>query len=169
MLLSGAGSRSRVKVGPAQQHWLSVNIFFSLQNHPTFHSEEQLVNLARGRECFVANCWSIYIISYYLFLQCTEQYLAGLPEAGEWVAALPGLHPAGYDQLGRTTRDLLASRHDFLKPDDVISKQCSVRVCTPRKLLASRHDLLKHDDVIRKQCSWESKNNRIKAHNSNKR
>ena len=26
---------------------------FSLQNHPTFHSEEMLVNLARGRECFV--------------------------------------------------------------------------------------------------------------------
>ena len=28
-------------------------IFFNLQNHPTFHSEERLVNLVRGRECFV--------------------------------------------------------------------------------------------------------------------
>ena len=28
-------------------------MFFNLQNHPTFHSEERLVNLVRGRECFV--------------------------------------------------------------------------------------------------------------------
>ena len=28
-------------------------IFFNLQNHPTFLSEERFVNLARGRECFV--------------------------------------------------------------------------------------------------------------------
>ena len=28
-------------------------IFFNLQNHPAFHSEESMVNLVRGRECFV--------------------------------------------------------------------------------------------------------------------
>ena len=88
MLLSGARSRSRVKVGPAQQHWLSVNIFFSLQNHPTFHSEEQLVNLARGRECFVANCWSIYIISYYSFNALNSTLLASLRRVNE---SLPSL------------------------------------------------------------------------------
>ena len=27
--------------------------FFNLQNHSTFHSQERLVNLERGRECFV--------------------------------------------------------------------------------------------------------------------
>ena len=28
-------------------------IFFKLQNHPTFHAEEIFVNSERGRECFV--------------------------------------------------------------------------------------------------------------------
>ena len=32
---------------------LIIQIFYNLQNHPTFRSEERLVNLARGRECFV--------------------------------------------------------------------------------------------------------------------
>ena len=32
---------------------LNVQTFFNLQNQPTFHSEERLVNLVRGRECFV--------------------------------------------------------------------------------------------------------------------
>ena len=32
---------------------LIVRIFFNLQNYPTFHSEERLVILERGRECFV--------------------------------------------------------------------------------------------------------------------
>ena len=31
---------------------LTVQIFFNPQNHPTFDSEERLVNLVRGRECF---------------------------------------------------------------------------------------------------------------------
>ena len=34
--------------------------FLNLQNHPTFHSVERLVNLVRGRRVL---CWSIYIIS----------------------------------------------------------------------------------------------------------
>ena len=34
-------------------HWLSVQTFFNLQSHPTFHSEERLANIARGRECIV--------------------------------------------------------------------------------------------------------------------
>ena len=36
---------------------MSVQIFFILQNHPTFHSVERLVNLVRGRECFTV--WKI--------------------------------------------------------------------------------------------------------------
>ena len=32
---------------------LTVHIFCNLQNHPNIHSEDRLVNLARGRECFV--------------------------------------------------------------------------------------------------------------------
>ena len=30
----------------------NVQIFYNLQNHPTFRSEEWLVNLGRGKECF---------------------------------------------------------------------------------------------------------------------
>ena len=32
---------------------LKLQFFSNLQNHPTFTSEERLVNLQRGRECFV--------------------------------------------------------------------------------------------------------------------
>ena len=32
---------------------MTVPFCFNLQNHPTFHSEERLVNLLRGGECFV--------------------------------------------------------------------------------------------------------------------
>ena len=32
----------------------TVYIFYYIQNHPTFHSEEGLVNLVRERECFVS-------------------------------------------------------------------------------------------------------------------
>ena len=32
---------------------LPAQIFFNLQNHPPFHSEERLVNLVKGRECLV--------------------------------------------------------------------------------------------------------------------
>ena len=31
---------------------LTVKIFFNLQNYPIFRSEERLVNLVKGRECF---------------------------------------------------------------------------------------------------------------------
>ena len=33
---------------------MTVQIFFNLQKHPTFHSEERLVNFVRGRESFVS-------------------------------------------------------------------------------------------------------------------
>ena len=32
---------------------MTKHIFFTQQNHPTFHWEERLINLERGRECFV--------------------------------------------------------------------------------------------------------------------
>ena len=33
--------------------FFKTSIFYILLNHPTFHSEERLVNLVKGRECFV--------------------------------------------------------------------------------------------------------------------
>ena len=36
-----------------KNYFLTVQFFFNLQNHPTFLSEERLVNLVRGGECFV--------------------------------------------------------------------------------------------------------------------
>ena len=36
-----------------QKYYIDCTNFSNLQNHPTFHSEEKLVNLVRGRECFV--------------------------------------------------------------------------------------------------------------------
>ena len=32
---------------------MTAQLFFNLQNGPTLHSEERLVNIVRGRECFV--------------------------------------------------------------------------------------------------------------------
>ena len=57
---------------------LTVRIFYNLQNPPTFHSEERLVNLARGRECFVG--LSIYTVllvynSYLLILNLLDGQL----------------------------------------------------------------------------------------------
>ena len=48
-----------------QKYSLTVQIVCNLQRHPTFHSEERLVNLLRGRECFVGlfiliNLWLVY-------------------------------------------------------------------------------------------------------------
>ena len=41
--------------------WLTVQIFYNLQNRPAFHSEERLVNNVRGRECFVSlSIFSVY-------------------------------------------------------------------------------------------------------------
>ena len=37
-----------------KSNFLNVHIFYNLQNHPIFHSEERLVNFVRGRECFVS-------------------------------------------------------------------------------------------------------------------
>ena len=54
---------SFIKKMKAKNSSLLVHIFYNLQNQPTFHSVERLVNLLRRRECFVANCWSINIIS----------------------------------------------------------------------------------------------------------
>ena len=60
---------------------LNVQIFPNLQNHPIFHSEERLVNVERGRECF---CLSIFIIS--LWFKCfnildAETLTGGLEKA----------------------------------------------------------------------------------------
>ena len=46
---------------------LTVQNFYNLQNHPTFHSEEKLAKLVRRRECFVGlsiffNFFSILLV-----------------------------------------------------------------------------------------------------------
>ena len=60
---------------------MNVQIFPNLQNPPIFHSEERLVNVERGRECF---CLSIFIIS--LWFKCfnildAETLTGGLEKA----------------------------------------------------------------------------------------
>ena len=39
---------------------MTVQMFYNLQNHPIFHSEERLVNLARRRECLVGLSLLLY-------------------------------------------------------------------------------------------------------------
>ena len=39
---------------------LTVQVFYNLQNHPILHSEERLVTLVRGGECFVG--LSIFLV-----------------------------------------------------------------------------------------------------------
>ena len=63
---------------------MTVQIFFDLQNHTTFHSEEMLVNLVRGRECFVG----LYILFLTLVLSrcrrgCKRRW------TGSWLTGLP--------------------------------------------------------------------------------
>ena len=47
---------------------LTVHIFFNLQNHPTFQTEERLVNLVNGRECFVGLLYSVQYLRSYILL-----------------------------------------------------------------------------------------------------
>ena len=42
-----------IKKAKTKNNSFSMQIFFNLQYHPTFHSEERMVNLVKGRECFV--------------------------------------------------------------------------------------------------------------------
>ena len=44
---------NKLKFNGKKNNSLTVQIFFNLQNHPTFQSKEWLVILVRGRECFV--------------------------------------------------------------------------------------------------------------------
>ena len=41
---------------------MTVKFLFNLQNPPTFNSEERLVNLVRGRECFVVLSTLVYVV-----------------------------------------------------------------------------------------------------------
>ena len=62
----------------------TVHIFYNLQNEPTFHSEEMLVNLVIGRECFVG-------LSIFLVYDFTPQVTSHVPtwcrypEFGYWL------------------------------------------------------------------------------------
>ena len=50
---------------------LTVQIFSNLQSHPYFHSEERLVNLVRGRECFVG-LYILLVMSGILFRELSS-------------------------------------------------------------------------------------------------
>ena len=63
-----------------KNNWLTIQIFFNLQNHPIFHSKEKLVNIVRGRECFVG-------LSILLVYDCTSRWSQG-PSSGDLL--LPG-------------------------------------------------------------------------------
>ena len=52
-----------------QRNTLIVQIFYNLQNHPPFHSEGRLVNLARGWECFVGLSTSILLLVLLVYLR----------------------------------------------------------------------------------------------------
>ena len=60
---------------------LTVQIFFIFQNYPTFHSEERLANLVRGRECFVGLS---------MFMTCEH--------GGEEGGVCVGVEPVGQDR-----------------------------------------------------------------------
>ena len=57
ILLYNANFMDKLKF-KERKKFIDRKFFFILQNHPTFHSEERLVNLVRGREC---SGWSICI------------------------------------------------------------------------------------------------------------
>ena len=47
--------------------------FFNLQNHPTFHGEERLVNLERRRECLVGLSILIFYACNHLLCSCWQR------------------------------------------------------------------------------------------------
>ena len=55
-------------------NWLK-QIFYSLQNHPTFHPDESLVNLVKERECF-AGLSMLFIFALYTLINMSRT-LAG--------------------------------------------------------------------------------------------
>ena len=59
---------------------------FNLQNHPTFQSEERLVNLESGRECFIG--LSILLVVYGTDLADGDAVLVLSPADIEWVVVL---------------------------------------------------------------------------------
>ena len=63
---------------------LTGQIFLSLQNQPTFNSEERLVNLERGSECFAG--LSILLVNDF----CTDPY----EPCPLFSSSGGGLHPA---------------------------------------------------------------------------
>ena len=59
VLLNDANFTKKLKFNYIKNYELTVQIFYNLQSHPTFHLEERLVILVRRR---LALCWSIYIL-----------------------------------------------------------------------------------------------------------
>ena len=96
-LLETVIQTSWTKLNPIINYSLTVK---TLHNHPIFHSEERLVNLVRGRECFVglstycttyiisllwlSYCWPAWCdlqgVCGYSYMHCSTDWLAR-PEA----------------------------------------------------------------------------------------
>ena len=86
---------------------LTVHIFYNLQNHPTFLSDERLVNWARGRECFVGLSvlivYGLHLIHIVVFslssLSSSMEYYSDLPQGQEasffWCASRKTLSLCG--------------------------------------------------------------------------
>ena len=51
------------KIKKIEKNLLTVQIFYNLQNNPTFHPEERSVILRKKKRVL---CWSIYIISLWI-------------------------------------------------------------------------------------------------------
>ena len=73
-----------------KQKPLTVQLFFNLQNHPTFHSEERLVHLERGREgCIGLSILLVYAWDLPIFLH--DRQAAQLGSLAHW--------PTGWQRL----------------------------------------------------------------------
>ena len=77
---------------------LTLQIVYNTLNHPFFHSKERMINLARGRECFVG----LYLQYYYSSL-CV-QGVPGSAGGGREQAPQPDGVPQGSEQ-GKTITD----------------------------------------------------------------
>ena len=86
--------------------YLDCTVLYNLRNRPTFHAEERLVNLARGRECFVD--LSTYVILYCILSLC--QVTGALQTSAEVMKSMQSL--IKLPEIQRTMQEL--SRWAFL-------------------------------------------------------
>ena len=80
--------------------YLDCTVLYNLRNRPTFHAEERLVNLARGRECFVD--LSTYVILYCILSLC--QVTGALQTSAEVMKSMQSL--IKLPEIQRTMQEL---------------------------------------------------------------